>query len=105
MRLELLDHRARRLVGVPDVVVVLLGEILVVGAHGDCGNAVEFYPLFDVLIVLRDRMLCGEGLLVCVGGSVHNVQVEELLLVGGAAVQHVFFREPSHFFLLDDKRK
>ena len=50
-------------------------------------------------------MLRGEDLLVHGGGGVPNVRVEECRIVGMAAVQHVVFCDPSHFFLVDDERK
>ena len=105
MSLKLINHQARLLVGLPNLVLVLLGEVLVVGVCDDCGDAVEVYRLFEVLLVSSDPMLRGEDLLVRGGGGVQDVRVEELLLVGAASVQRVVFCEPLHFFLVDDESK
>ena len=106
VRLDLFDHQARCLVGVPDVVLVLLGKVLVVCVCDNCDNVVEVYRLFEVVLVPSDPMLRGEDLLVRGGGGgVPNVRVEELRIVSAAAVQCVVFCYPSHFFLVNDERK
>ena len=84
---------------------MLLGELLVVYVCDDCGDTTEVYRLLEVVLVPRDPMLRGEDLLVHGGGGVPNVRVEECRLVGTAAVQSVVFCDPSHFFLVNNKRK
>ena len=75
VRLELLNHQARRLVDVTDIFLVVIGKVLVVGVRDDSGDAVEVYRLFDVVLVPSDPMLRGEDRLGCGGGGVHNVWV------------------------------
>ena len=105
MRFELIDHQARRLVGIPNVVLVLLGEVLVICVGDDCGNTVEVYCLLEIVLVPRYPVLCGEYLLVRGSVGVPDDQVEECWLVGAATVQCVVFFDPSHFFLVYDELK
>ena len=105
VRLELLNHQAHCLIGVPNAVLVLLGEVLVVRIHNNCGNAVEVYRLFKVALVPSDPMLCRDDLLVRGGGGVHYVQVEEMRIASAAAVQCVVFRDSLHLFLVNDDCK
>ena len=73
--LELLNHRARCLVDLPDVVLIIIGNVLVVGVCYYRGNAVEVYRLTEVVLVLGYPVLRGDDLLVCGGGVVHDVGV------------------------------
>ena len=84
---------------------MLLGKVLVVGVCYDCGNSVEVYRLLKVVLLPSDPMLHGEDLLVRGSGVVHDVWFEELRLVDADVVQCVVFRDPSHFFSVDDKRE
>ena len=103
--LELINHQAHRLVGIPDVVLVLLGKLLSVYVCNDFGNDVEVYRLFKLVLLPTEPMLCGEDLLVRGGGGVHDVRVEDLRLVGAHAVQRVVFCNPLHFLLANNERK
>ena len=105
MRFELLDHQARRLVGIPDVVFVLLGEVLVICVGDDCGDAVAVYRLLEIVLVPSYPVLCGEYLLVRGGGGVPDDWVEECRFVGAAAVQRVVLYDPSYFFLVNNESK
>ena len=105
VRFELINHRARCIVDITDVVLMLISEVLLISVGDDRGDGVEVCRLLEVLIVPHYPVLCGEYLLVCGGGGFPDAWVEECQLVDAAAVQRVVFCNPLDFFLFDDERK